>query len=808
MMYFSWNPGTVVDEENRPIASGRVTVFVHDSNVLADIYTLEGMNYTPLANPLFLDDYGRLSATVFAELGVYDVKIEKANGNGTYEDFDHFEIGIDVKLDQVGRDSVATIEDLMDLDPTVCSDVVTVESYPRRDYLWDPNAIDDADGGVVVASDVADHGKWLLLWDCPYLPSSVYGVKEGDTTNINALFNYASVIGSMNIHTPPAIRIEAASYALGGYYVCPKHLAIEAGVTFTGTIALYDDVEFFGHSEPGHAVGDFKFLHTGCTAHSSWFNNINDFWHCGADILVVDNTNYFTSAVLSTSVNLSGKTIVGPDTKVTGYANSAYFQVALDSTVPDNFFKDTDFVRVAAQGFGDNLFRTTGSWDPGLINQGHHVQFDQVPDLDLFQNTQRWVSVMVERRNRLSWQQWGESVLDLQGRSCDALYIGQQCFTTIRNAIIASVTLAGYSTTFESFKGTLTVNSTIGASITCKYSDITIPQLGATGLTGISSVNSSIVVMGQEGIDPCNCTLSIYGGTWNGYVRMDDAHCDAYLPSGQVAFRNVLITGNYKWRLNRIYMVGCTSSCPIDLYPSSSGGSTYSYDCTLEDNQFLGNFRLWITMYSTQASPHYEVGGTNVKFGSMVIVNNRFDGADALGVKMIHLHPRSSTIYCCTDAQHTDMGTWRYEKNTGNCPMMTPGRLGGRTNWATEWHDNYPQISYRKSGETYNIFMPYYFWHNDGTADMPNTYLDPADPGQRVTTVIHGRDWNDSWCHAYFWNTWSTPLEDEDANNRLVGYIWISRDTDTTPDWHDTGNTPAGQAYETYFNFELPSRHA
>ena len=141
MMYFSWNPGTVVDEENRPVVAGRVSVFVHDSNVLATVYTMEGDQYVQAQNPQFLDDYGRLQATLFAELGVYDVKIEKASGD-TYEDFDHFAIGLDAKLDQVGRDSVKSVEELMDLDPSVSSGIVTVESYPVRNYLWDPDAID------------------------------------------------------------------------------------------------------------------------------------------------------------------------------------------------------------------------------------------------------------------------------------------------------------------------------------------------------------------------------------------------------------------------------------------------------------------------------------------------------------------------------------------------------------------------------------------------------------------------------------------------------------------------------------------
>lgn len=379
-MMQAFSDRTFLDDQAQPIVSGRVTFYVHDSNVLADIYTLEGMDYVHADNPQRLDEAGRLQASIFTELGVYDVKVEKYNGDGTFEDFDYFEIGIDAKLDQVGRDSVKDIDELMDLDPSVSSQIVTVESYPVRNYLWDPEAIDTADGGVVVDSDVADHGKWLLLWDCPYLPSSVYGVKEGDSTNINALFNYASVIGSMNIHTPPAIRLEGgAQYNLGGYYVCPKHLALEPSVKFTGTIALYDDLELFGSQEPGHAYGDFDFLHSGLTAHSSWYKDLNRFWHCGADILVVDNTNYFTSSVIKTVVPLDGKTVIGSGTKATSYSNGAYFRLALDSTVPDNFFiPSSDFVRIDGTGFGDSVFRTMGTWDPGLINDGHHVQFTNI----------------------------------------------------------------------------------------------------------------------------------------------------------------------------------------------------------------------------------------------------------------------------------------------------------------------------------------------------------------------------------------------------------------------------------------------
>ena len=800
MMYFSWNPGTVVDEENRPVVAGRVSVFVHDSNVLASVYTMEGDQYVPAQNPQFLDDYGRLQATLFAELGIYDVKIEKASGD-TYEDFDHFEIGIDAKLDQVGRDSVKSVEELMDLDPSVSSSIVTVESYPVRNYLWDPDAIDTADGGVVVDSDVADRGKWLLLWDSPYLPSSVYGVKDGDSTNINALFSYASVIGSMNIHTPPAVRLESGNYDLDGYRVCSKHLALEPGVTFSGTIGLRDDLEIFGNSEPGHAFGNFRFLRSGLTAHSSWFPDLDVFWHSGADILVVDGTNYFSSSTLRTTVDLSSKTVVGSGTKVTQYTNSACFALALDSTVPDNFFiPSTDFVRIDGTGFGDSVFRTTGTWDPGLVNDGHHVQFSNVPDLDLFQNAQRWLDVMVERRNRLSSAIWAEYTLDLQGRTCRQLYLSDTSFTTIKNADIGNIVTAGYSLTLENVRGNVKCNSTHALSLVVGNSRITVPRFGVKGLASLSSVNSDIVLDGEEGIDPCDCSLFVYGGTWTGAVKMTDAHCNAYAISKEITFRNVFINGDYRWKVNYVFMAGCTSSNPIDLYPAA-GGDNFFYNCELHDNHFTGAFRLWITYWWNEDNPHYEVSGTRVKFNRMSITDNRFDTSDQYGIKMTCYNVKGLTYYCCAAPQNLDMGTWTYSGNTGSCPKMTPGTMDNRYNWSRMYELTSQGIQYRCASENYNLFVPYFYDRSQANVDgAPSPYLNPANPTQRVMATIHGEDWKDSWAFACTWpvNGISTPeqLADEDYNNRFYTEVWMTREDGNVPDWHIVGD--GKNAYTTF----------
>ena len=434
---------TFVDDAMKPLVAGRLTVYKHDSNVLADIYTLEGADYVPCANPVRLDEAGRLVASIFTELGVYDVRLDKYNGDDTFEDFDCYEIGIDAMIDQIGRDSVKDVEALMNLDPSVVSNIVTVESYPVRNYLWDPDAIDTPDSGVVVGSDVSPTGRWLLLWESPYLSSAVYGVQDGDTTNINALFSYPEVIGSMNIHTPPAIRLLDGNYDLPGYLVCTKHLALEPNVTFTGTIGLYDDLELFGQDEPRHAIGDFEFVHSGCKACSWWYDNVEDFWFSGADIFVVDDINYFTDSTLRNAVNLANKVVIGHGTKVSAYANSGKFIVEDSTDIPERFFTPT-YDKVSVKGSrGDTLF-SEGSWDVGYISQGHMQEFS-TDNIDAFLRTKVWYDSMTAKKNQLGGL--FTDTLDFQGRTCNFRPV-ISLFKDIKNVTFgAGLTLTGSSIT-------------------------------------------------------------------------------------------------------------------------------------------------------------------------------------------------------------------------------------------------------------------------------------------------------------------------------------------------------------------------
>lgn len=787
-----------VDDEMKPLVSGRLTVYNHDTNVLANIYSLEGQDYVAMDNPVRLDEAGRLGASIFAELGVYDVKLEKYNGDGTFEDFDNYEMGIDAKLDQVGRDSVKDIEALKDLDPTVCTNVVTVEEYPRRDYLWDPDAIDSEDGGVVIASDVSDHGRWLLLSDSPYIRSSVYGVINGEFTNINALFNFPRVIGSMNMITPTTIWLEPGNYNLDNVYVCSKRLAVGPQTQWTGTIQVPCDIEVLNRVAPETAYGNIEFIRPGCTAHSHWYKRVEDFWHSGADILIVDTDNHFSDSVLRSIVTLSNKTVEGSGTAVTSYVNSAYFDVALTADIPDNFFiPSSDFVRISGTGIGDGIFRSTGSWDPGLINQGHHIQFDQVPDLDLFENTQRWLATMLERRNRLNNVVWSDYTLDLQGRTAGNLYLGDTSFTTIKNGnFTGTITCAGYTTSFENVQASLRVNFSHASNmIYANHSKITIERYHS-GLGGINAVDSDINILGAEGIDPCDCSIVMHGGSFSGLIKMSTDHCNAYLLNKQIIFQNVNILDGFSWRLNYLQMVGCYSSGKIDLYPAASGDKFY-YNLLMSDNKFTGNFRLWITYYHDADHQHNEVRGTAVKFNMMKIVNNRFDTVDPHAIKMTMWHVAYQEPYISANYYDPNMGTWEYTGNSGNCPGMAPPRIENYGNWTHHYENPIGPAHYYRSNDTYYLFQPYEYERGGYDNDSPNPMRDPANPDNSVSALIQETNSDMDWAVAYYWyaNGLSTPeeLENEDYNNRFLVYVWLSKPIWTT----DTANY-SSNGYTTF----------
>lgn len=795
-----------LDDTGFPLAAGRISLFRHDSDTPCEVFTLSGDIYAEAPNPIVASEDGRIP-TLFFDAAVIDVRVDKANGDGSYELMDTFQTGFD--FPSATNDTVVNgMNALKGTNPDV--GVVSVYGYdsnvfaPMRHYVWDPTCMAEADDGIVVLSDTTETGRWILLWDDEKLPCSVYGIAPGHESNISAFLTYPEIVSQWNIRTPRIPRFLSGTYTSDTTFTTAKPLYFDEGAKFTD--AAFACPRAIVPHNSGY-VADFRFNGMHSAAHSSWFRTIDGFWHCDAEMLAVDSTNYFEDETLSYPAVLNGKTITGSNTGISSYSATACIQVGNGTAIPDGFFRtSSDKVRISASGIGDRIFTAGGSWDPGTIADGHRVQFDSAPELESFVNTDRWISVMTERRGRVSSTVWPDYTLDLHGRTAKSVTLDGTSFITVRNATFSgTMTLTGKEMTLQSVSATITVDSPKGITLSAENSDIVINRYHK-GIAAIKARNSDVQVIGAEGIDPCDTSLSLYGGSWNGIIDMGVDHRNEYAKNKDISLVNVHVEGNFKWHINRIHMVNCTSSNPIDLYPYKAG-SYYLYDCNLENNRFSGAFRLWITYYWDSTHEHTEVRGTAVKFERMNIVDNRFDTDDLYGIKMTQWHVTGLEPYMYASPNDYAMGTWVYQGNTGNCPQSTPGCISNRDHWAIEWTDQALGEKYRKSGTSFYLWAPYVFMRGTLSNDVPSRWQDPGGANQEVLGCIHGADFKDTWARCCLW--YANPiaskeeLENEDYNNRFIVYIYMTRYKDSVPDWHETddGDFP-------FTTFILPSTHA
>ena len=299
MIRLSVSPQQFVDETGKPLV-GRVSFFVHGTNHYADIYTMQGASFVPSANPILLDSMGRIPETVFFEADILDCFVQTYIGEpgqmtpdapGDYwTAYDRFEVGIEYKALMENTGVVDDIDGLKGTDPSQFK-IVQVRDLPIRYYIWDEYATNTPDDGIVVRSDFTGDGRWLLLWDDEMLPSSIYGVKDGNFANLTMCLSYPDVVGSIGLATPPCVRIMPGTYATTTWVSTTKTIAFGKGVKFTGggiftpkavQVSAIDDY-----------VCDFSITDPNSEAHSSWFRTVAGFWRCGAGRLVMDDTNYF-----------------------------------------------------------------------------------------------------------------------------------------------------------------------------------------------------------------------------------------------------------------------------------------------------------------------------------------------------------------------------------------------------------------------------------------------------------------------------------------------------------------------------------
>ena len=340
------NQSTLFEDIKRnALVHGKLEILDPVSNNQLTIWSYTDDQYTVMANPVILDIEGRVPQTVFCDrivyVRVYAFKGNDENNRPIYEFVRDFYAGENENAES--REYIVGIETLKDLDPSVNSSVNVLGYFnaydcPMRQYVWDSECTQDADNGYIVASDVSDKGRWILVFSGEYLPSNYYGVYPGHTANINALLSYIDYVGTALTKTAPGVWFVPGEYSDSTVaLITNKKLLIDNSTSFSyKSITSNDDIKIVG-GETDHCITD---LYGVKSAHSSWYKTLQGFLDSGAKELIFDKSNNFTQApVMTKNTTLSNVHLVNNTNAYANWMGFNNFTLTLDRcTVDDHLF--------------------------------------------------------------------------------------------------------------------------------------------------------------------------------------------------------------------------------------------------------------------------------------------------------------------------------------------------------------------------------------------------------------------------------------------------------------------------------------
>ena len=658
-----------IDRSTGEFVEGRMKVYLHNTNIYADVFTMEGSSFVAAENPQLLHS-GLPEDTLFTEIGIYDIVIEKYVGEEGHmtvdspdSDFamiDEFETGIDFDLNAFNANRVDTMDDLRNADPSL--GYVTVNWYAEpgdcvpRTYIWDAASVNAEDGGYVVSSDVSATGRWILFWDDEVLPACVYGVKPGEESNMNLLLSYPSVVGSFLMATAPCVRFQSGDYTSDAYYSTSKELCFDAGARFTAATIVCPSIRLFGANTS--YIADFVFTSDNVEAHSSWFRTVTAFWTCAAHKYVLDQTNYFTNTVLNATPDLYNKVIEGSHRIDMTYASGRYLQIRNSTILGHRIFSPRyDKIKFGGMVFDQDWFMAVGIsyWDFGNI-ASHNIElftsYTNVIDYKHFTTPDVYLKACLAN---------GDTVFDGHGDSYSA-YTNNSQFDEIKNAT--------FSSSLTDSNCDVWTNVTVPNGITFTGGNRTIWMTNCTFKLTNGTTSSSI---GYASLTDCNVSnggvwspsytaMSVNGGNWSASVQLSDAAKSARTCNKSLGFLNCTISYSGHWVVNHISMKGCTTNVHLNLVPYNDSGTLRNF------GEFVGNTFTQGALIEINALDPTTESDVHHVVAALVFKDNRFNQDDARGIVMPYLTNAFDRNKPYLDIHSTGL----YMNNTGNCPAEHP----------------------------------------------------------------------------------------------------------------------------------------
>ena len=716
------------DDQGFPLVAGRISIFKHDSDTLNDIFTLDGDIYRAAVNPIITSDEGRIP-TLFFDAAVVDVRVEKANGDGTYELLDTFEAGFSVP--SVKNDTVVNgIDGLKESDTEV--GVVSVYGYdsdcmaPTRNYVWDPTCTADADDGIIVLSNTTETGRWILLWDDEKLPCSVYGITPGHEANISAFLTYPDIVSQWSIRTPKIPRFTQGTYTSNTTFSTTKTLYFDQGAKFeNATFVCASAIIPYNNDY----VADFLFnVGFQPVAESRWFRTVRGFWQCGAKELRQSDLNFFadtnignagTICAILTDRKITGKALLVMD----GGANLEFNHCNIGdyalSTTWYTVFKNCDFT--------DRWF-CDASWDFGtdvshrqlVRSTENRVSLDHFADANVF--------VLQQAANNIP-------ALDMQNRVVAGI-TGDMPFTLIRNAVIDYAHFNHHIALENCTVNHLYLENNL-LNLTTKNCQATVEN----ATLGNWNDNRSSFALACD-IDTYYATINWSETSVNlGGHRLGRAEDDLYYTK-QIVMWGCIVNDGTIASSNPVFLDCNIANTLIYVYPGSI------YDA--ESQRFTWSFGMEFRGNRFNAAAGIRIGGNNglsdhlgevfeCRLDSLAITDNVFNTTvsgitcpfwSGPGMAYRFINGVSAyTVPADVTVRTREYFEKRYEYrgNDGNCPRQyglptesdLPGALAIASNWSV---GNEPGMTFEKGTLASSVFvMPAV--PNETAEPLPDPYV-------------------------------------------------------------------------------------
>lgn len=658
-----------IDRETGLPLEGKIRVCLADTGVTAPLYSLEGTAFVTAPNPVLIHG-GLPNYSLFVDLGLYRVLVYRYTGpegqmsvdspDIYFEQIEEFEFGMDFSPEDTAITSVSDMDALRDA--PVTAGTVSVLGYnsvgdaPVRTYVWDATSVDEEDGGYVVGSDHSDTGNWILLWGDEAIPCTAYGVFPGDEGNVGRLMSYPDTVGSFHLKTAPCVRFVNGTYSTDVTHYTAREVWFDPSAVFPSATFSCPSVRTLGKRTT--YVADFV-LGATATAHSSWFRTASAFLSCGARILHVDATNYFTDATVRYAytltgvelhadghlpftfvspgrITLDGVTVVG--TRFIGTANPVTFRDMefreewMYGSVNNYDFVSTTIVRTA---YSDTILLANFRNVTAYLKC---VEADGQTDIDL---AGRRVGTITTATARI-----------LRNVSCDTLNVTATNANvefhnvTCQGVNISASQLAVYDSVVK-FSTEPTLNA-----LFCHNSDVAT-QYAVTGMAMSAT------------FEKCRVGVSFARGT------------DNSTRDGALVYKECTFYRNNAIASKNLSMYGCvTDESIIKVYPYHDG-TNYRIFVRLVGNQFVGATPVEFT--KTNDDNCYDC------IADWTIEDNAFTGNDE-GLRCRYWSNRTGSQFDKTFIVPDNRSSIVYSGNSGSCPaesMRGCGIPAGATPYRT-----------------------------------------------------------------------------------------------------------------------------